>query len=295
MASIGLVPQDLKFGGEPTRLVDRPPQRLPRVRDDPSRHRRRRRRSPAIGDHNLFMAYAHVAHDCHVGNHTIFGNARDARRPRDGRGLRQRQRVLRRAPVLPRRPARVHRRLLGRHQGRAAVREDGRQPRAHLRPQHDRPGPPRVLAGRDRQAAPRLPPSAALNTSRALAQIERDPTLQCAEVQYVVEFIRTSKPRRRPAPAEPPARRSRWTSKAGARPTRVTCKSNAYRSAMLLAGSCRRRGFATTMIARLRRSTPRVRSPSDGDVHAGDGRAERVDDRTRFPDVQAAGAISARR
>ena len=28
-----------------------------------------------IGDHNVFMAYAHVAHDCHVGNHTIFGNA----------------------------------------------------------------------------------------------------------------------------------------------------------------------------------------------------------------------------
>ncbi len=25
--------------------------------------------------HNVFMAYAHVAHDCHVGNHTIFGNA----------------------------------------------------------------------------------------------------------------------------------------------------------------------------------------------------------------------------
>ena len=28
-----------------------------------------------IGDHNVFMAYAHVAHDCHVRNHTIFGNA----------------------------------------------------------------------------------------------------------------------------------------------------------------------------------------------------------------------------
>ena len=28
-----------------------------------------------IGDDNVFMAYAHVAHDCHVGNHTIFGNA----------------------------------------------------------------------------------------------------------------------------------------------------------------------------------------------------------------------------
>jgi UDP-N-acetylglucosamine acyltransferase len=29
----------------------------------------------SIGDHNVFMAYAHVAHDCHVGSHTIFGNA----------------------------------------------------------------------------------------------------------------------------------------------------------------------------------------------------------------------------
>ena len=28
-----------------------------------------------IGNHNVFMAYAHVAHDCHIGNHTIFGNA----------------------------------------------------------------------------------------------------------------------------------------------------------------------------------------------------------------------------
>ena len=28
-----------------------------------------------IGDHNLFMAYAHVAHDCRVGSSTIFGNA----------------------------------------------------------------------------------------------------------------------------------------------------------------------------------------------------------------------------
>ena len=27
-----------------------------------------------IGDNNVFMAYVHVAHDCHVGNNTIFGN-----------------------------------------------------------------------------------------------------------------------------------------------------------------------------------------------------------------------------
>ncbi|HET7694983.1 MAG TPA: hypothetical protein VFK57_04690, partial [Vicinamibacterales bacterium] len=31
------------------------------------------------------------------------------------------------------------------------------------------------------------------NTSRALAQIERDPNLQSPEVAYVVNFIRTSK------------------------------------------------------------------------------------------------------
>ncbi len=28
-----------------------------------------------IGDDNLFMAYSHVAHDCHVGDRTVFANA----------------------------------------------------------------------------------------------------------------------------------------------------------------------------------------------------------------------------
>jgi UDP-N-acetylglucosamine acyltransferase len=31
-----------------------------------------------------------------------------------------------------------------------------------------------------------------LNTSRALKQIEKDPSVQCPEVQYLVEFIRSS-------------------------------------------------------------------------------------------------------
>ena len=43
-----------------------------------------------IGDHNLFMAYAHVAHDCHVGSSHHLRQRRDARRPRDGRGLTRR-------------------------------------------------------------------------------------------------------------------------------------------------------------------------------------------------------------
>jgi hypothetical protein len=32
-----------------------------------------------------------------------------------------------------------------------------------------------------------------LNTSRALNEIEHDPALQCDEVRYLVDFIRTSK------------------------------------------------------------------------------------------------------
>jgi UDP-N-acetylglucosamine acyltransferase len=32
-----------------------------------------------------------------------------------------------------------------------------------------------------------------LNTTRALAQIENDPELQCAEVQYLIDFIRNSR------------------------------------------------------------------------------------------------------
>jgi UDP-N-acetylglucosamine acyltransferase len=73
-ASIGRPPQDLKYRGEPTRL---------RIG-----HRNSFRESvtvhlgtagggglTSIGDDNLIMAQAHVAHDCHVGSHTILANA----------------------------------------------------------------------------------------------------------------------------------------------------------------------------------------------------------------------------
>ena len=72
-ASIGLAPQDLKFKGEPTRLVIG---RNNVFREFVTIHRGTQGGGgvTTIGDHNLFMAYAHVAHDCHVGNNTIFGN-----------------------------------------------------------------------------------------------------------------------------------------------------------------------------------------------------------------------------
>lgn len=74
MASIGLAPQDLKYKGEPTKLVIG---RGNVFREFVTIHRGTAGGGgiTSIGDDNLFMAYAHVAHDCHVGSHTIFGNA----------------------------------------------------------------------------------------------------------------------------------------------------------------------------------------------------------------------------
>ena len=115
-----------------------------------------------IGDNNLFMAYVHVAHDCHIGNDTIFG-----RTPRSAATSASRTSPTsapdRRASVLPRRPACVHRRLLGGDQGRAAVRADDRQPSgADLRRQHDRPERRGFTPDTITQLKQRLPVSAAV-------------------------------------------------------------------------------------------------------------------------------------
>ena len=71
-ASIGLAPQDLKYKGEPTRL-DIGAGNI--FREFVTIHRGTAGGGgvTTIGDRNLFMNYVHVAHDCHVGNQTIFG------------------------------------------------------------------------------------------------------------------------------------------------------------------------------------------------------------------------------
>lgn len=70
---IGAIPQDLKYKGEPTRLVI-------------GNHNTIREAATLnlgtvqgggvtrIGDHNLLMAYTHYGHDCIVGNHCIVAN-----------------------------------------------------------------------------------------------------------------------------------------------------------------------------------------------------------------------------
>ncbi len=72
-SSIGLIPQDLKFRGEETRLVIG---KHNIFREFVTIHRGTLGGGglTEIGDRNLFMAYVHIAHDCHVGNNTIFGN-----------------------------------------------------------------------------------------------------------------------------------------------------------------------------------------------------------------------------
>ncbi|HEX6124987.1 MAG TPA: acyl-ACP--UDP-N-acetylglucosamine O-acyltransferase [Pyrinomonadaceae bacterium] len=73
-ASIGLAPQDLKYGGEETAtLIGKRNQ----IREFVTVHRGTSGGGglTKIGDDNLLMAQAHVAHDCSIGNEVIMANA----------------------------------------------------------------------------------------------------------------------------------------------------------------------------------------------------------------------------
>ncbi|RCX24834.1 acyl-ACP--UDP-N-acetylglucosamine O-acyltransferase [Thioalbus denitrificans] len=72
-ASVGDDPQDKKYAGEPTRLeigdgnVIRESCTINRGTEQGGGVTR-------VGDDNWIMAYCHIAHDCQVGDHTIFAN-----------------------------------------------------------------------------------------------------------------------------------------------------------------------------------------------------------------------------
>ena len=72
--SIGLAPQDLKYKGEPTRTEIG---RRNHIREFVTIHRGTTGGGglTKIGDDNLLMAQAHVAHDCQIGNEVIMANA----------------------------------------------------------------------------------------------------------------------------------------------------------------------------------------------------------------------------
>ncbi len=72
--SIGLAPQDLKYNGEPTATEIG---RRNYLREFVTVHRGTEGGGglTKIGDDNLLMAQAHVAHDCQIGNEVIMANA----------------------------------------------------------------------------------------------------------------------------------------------------------------------------------------------------------------------------
>jgi len=191
LASVGLIPQDLKFRGEPTKLVVG---NRNVFREFVTIHRGTEGGGGVteIGDHNVFMAYAHIAHDCHVGNHTIFGNGatlgghvtvEDYATISAFSGVHQFCRVGRHAFIggfsVITKDALPYAKTVG---NRARI--YGLNTIGLVRRKFSSDSITKL-----RRAYRHLLHS---NTSRALAQIERDPTLKCDEVQYVVDFIRSS-------------------------------------------------------------------------------------------------------
>jgi UDP-N-acetylglucosamine acyltransferase len=203
-ASIGLAPQDLKFKGEPTRLVI--------GQDNVFREFVTIHRGTAggggvtsIGNRNLFMAYAHVAHDCRIGDHTIFGNAatlgghvsvEDYATISAYSGVHQFCRVGQHAFVggytVVTRDALPYAKTVGNRARIYGVNSIGLARR----------GFSPALIDQLRRAYRQLVQH---NTSRALELIERDPSLDAPEVRYLVGFITSAqrgvilrRPSRRP-------------------------------------------------------------------------------------------------
>ncbi|HSK08909.1 MAG TPA: acyl-ACP--UDP-N-acetylglucosamine O-acyltransferase [Vicinamibacterales bacterium] len=191
--SIGLPPQDLKYQGEETRVVigDRNV-----IREFVTIHRGTVGGGgiTRIGDRNLFMAYAHVAHDCHVGSQIIFANnatlgghvhVEDCATISALSGVHQFCRVGRHA-------------FIGAH---SAVTKDA-MPYAKTVGNRARIYGLNSIGLARRGFSPetinklkrayRYLLVSKLNTSRAVSRIEADPSLQCPEVRYLIDFIRSS-------------------------------------------------------------------------------------------------------
>lgn len=192
-ASIGLMPQDLKYRGEPTRLVIG---RRNVFREFVTIHRGTQGGGgiTTIGDHNVFMAYVHVAHDCHVGNHTIFGNmatlgghvhVEDFANISAGSGVHQFCRVGRYAFIggysVVTKDALPYARTVGNRARIYGLNTIGLMRRGFSND---------VITRLKRTFRYLL--QSKLNTTSALQQIERDETLACSDVQYLVDFIRRS-------------------------------------------------------------------------------------------------------
>jgi len=192
-ASIGLAPQDLKYADEPTRLVIG---HRNVFREAVTVHRGTAGGGgvTSIGDRNLFMAYAHVAHDCHVGSETIFGNAAtlgghvhvgDFATISAYSGVHQFCRVGRHAFIggytVVTKDALPFAKTVGNRARLYGLNTIGLVRRGFA---------PEVV--RRLRGAYRLLLVSKLNASQALDEIARSEALACDEVRYLVDFIHSS-------------------------------------------------------------------------------------------------------
>jgi UDP-N-acetylglucosamine acyltransferase len=204
--SLGMAPQDLKYKGEPTRLVVGNGNTF---REFVTIHRGTAggRGATRIGHRNYLMAYCHVAHDCLVGSDAILSHGTTLGGHVDVddfailggyAGVHQFCRVGKYAfvggfsactkDVLPYSKTVGNRALIYGLNTIGLVRR-GFQPETV----------------RKLKAAYRYLLVSKLNATQALERIEQDPLLDCPEVRYLVTFIREAK---RGVVLKRPARRS---------------------------------------------------------------------------------------
>jgi UDP-N-acetylglucosamine acyltransferase len=194
MASIGLAPQDLKYKGERTRLSIG---RGNTFREFVTIHRGTMGGGGHtwIGDHNLFMAYVHIAHDCRIGSSTVFANGatlaghvtvEDFATISAYSGVHQFCRVGRHAYIggysVVTKDALPFGKSVGNRARIYGLNTIGLTRRGFTLD---------TIAQLKR--AYRYLLQSKLNASRALIQIEQDPMLTSPDVRYLVEFIRTSR------------------------------------------------------------------------------------------------------
>lgn len=192
-ASIGLPPQDLKYRGEPTRLVVGAANVF---RECVTVHRGTvgGGGETRIGDRNLIMAYAHVAHDCRVGSDTIFGpgatlgghvTVEDFAQVAAYSGVHQFCRVGRYAFIggysVVTKDALPFAKTVGNRARVYGLNTIGLVRRGF---------PPEVVT--HLKKAYRFLLVSKMTPSKALRAIEADAGYTCAEVRYLVDFIRSS-------------------------------------------------------------------------------------------------------
>ena len=192
--SIGLEPQDLKYKGEPTKLVVGR-QNIFREFVTINRGTGGGGGVTSIGDRNLFMAYVHVAHDCHVGSDIIFGpqamlgghvTVEDFANISAASAVHQFCRVGRHAFIggysVITKDALPYARTVGSRPARIFGANTIGLSRRGIAPD--------VIEKLKRTFRYLL--QSKLNATRALEKIEKDRSLACVEVQHLVDFIRTS-------------------------------------------------------------------------------------------------------